>query len=220
VLSRAGDEALLEVRDTGIGMDAKTQEHIFEPFFTTKETGRGTGLGLSTVFGIVSQMGGAVTVESAPGAGSTFSVRLPLATGQRVEAATDAGVRTTRSLATGTVLVVDDEPTVLALACSILKGAGYDVLPAGSASEALQVVATTPRLDLLLTDVVMPGLSGRELADQLRQRQADLRVLYMSGYADDGVLRQRALGPGVELLEKPLLPERLLARVADVLGAG
>ncbi|MFZ5446673.1 MAG: hybrid sensor histidine kinase/response regulator [Myxococcota bacterium] len=218
-LSQASMWAVLEVRDTGVGMDEKTRERIFEPFFTTKESGRGTGLGLSTVFGIVSQMGGDVSVESAPGAGATFRVRFPLAAGAApLPGEAQAPVRAAKE-GSGRVLVVDDERAVLSLACTILESAGYEVLRASSGSEAVLVASTAGRLDLLVTDVVMPGLSGRELADALRQQRPELKVLYMSGYADDGVLRQRALDAGVELLDKPLLPGPLLERVARLLSA-
>ncbi len=214
-LVQSGANANLEVSDTGMGMDEKTRERIFEPFFTTKG-GRGTGLGLSTVFGIVSQLGGSVSVKSAPGAGSTFVVKLPLS-GASPEAAQTRAPSPTTSPSRASVLVVDDEPAVLSLACKILEHAGYEVMRASSGAEAVQVAARGGRIDLLLTDVVMPGISGRELADSLRTLRPELEVLFMSGYANDGVLHQGSLEEGVELLEKPLLPEPLLARVARVL---
>jgi two-component system, cell cycle sensor histidine kinase and response regulator CckA len=214
---RTDTGAELSVRDHGTGMDASTRERIFEPFFTTKELGKGTGLGLSTVFGIVSQLGGTVSVESELGKGSTFLVTLPLAPpGSKV---TEKVVK--RPLSQGptgqSVLVVDDDPQLLGLACTVMKQGGYVVSRARTGAEALEVAAGLSELHLVITDVVMPGMSGSELARQLRAVRPGLPVLFMSGYADDGVIRQRDLEPDVELVEKPILPDRLLERVRRLL---
>ncbi len=211
--------AQLLVRDSGTGMDLVTQERIFEPFFTTKMLGKGTGLGLCTVTGIVAQLGGSVRVKSAPGEGSSFFVTLPFApNGSTVS----PKVNVPPPLETGptgqSVLVVDDDQPLLTLACTLLRNGGYRVSRASSALEALEIGQAQPQLDLLLTDVVMPGSSGRELAEKLRVTKPGLRVLFMSGYADDGSMKQRELDEGVDLIDKPLLPDRLLERVRQSLA--
>jgi len=215
------EHAELEVRDTGIGMDTKTKERVFEPFFTTKEQGKGTGLGLSTVFGIVSQMGGTVNVESELGRGSTFRVQLPLAPpGSVVPSEPLSPPRHAASLqgAGHVVLVVDDEPQVLAVASAVLASAGYVVQRASSATEAMQVAASVSALELLVTDVVMPGMGGPELAAAMRTKNPQLKVLFMTGYGDGDAVTQRELA-AAELVEKPLVPERLLSRVRTVLAS-
>jgi len=210
--------ACVDVADTGIGMDTETLEHTFEPFFTTKGHA-GTGLGLATVYGIVSQSGGWVDVASEPGRGTTFSVCLP-----RIEAQAEAAGAAEVERAVGgseTVLVVDDSEPVLALTSRILDRAGYRVLTAPSGHWALSVAERhTDRIDLLLTDVVMPGMSGRQLADQISALRPGLRVVFMSGYqrTSDGassVLPERA-----RLLEKPFKPDHLLRTVRSALDTG
>jgi signal transduction histidine kinase/CheY-like chemotaxis protein len=212
-----GRHVAMAVADTGVGMDAATQAHLFEPFFTTKELGRGTGLGLSTVYGIVKQSGGHISVESAPGKGARFEVLFPC-----VEAQAHSDTSTVPVLEGGrgteTVLVVEDELAVLDLACRVLKSAGYSVLTAKSGLEALEIVrGHSGPIDLLLTDVVMPRMAGPELARRFRALRPGSRVLYMSGYTGEAVGRQGVLPEGVQLLEKPFTPDVLTARVRKTL---
>lgn len=212
-LSRSNGFALISVHDDGKGMDAATRARVFEPFFTTKERGKGTGLGLSTVFDVVTRLAGAIDVQSEPGKGATFTVSLPLAPGGTLPEATPPFIRAKPAQKARTILVVDDDRAVLNAACAVLRGAGYVVHAASSADEASQVAADLPVLSLLLTDVVMRGRSGRELADELRFRRPNLPVLFMSGYSDDQQLEQRVLETGFQLIDKPLVPEKLLAHV-------
>ncbi len=207
----------LLVSDNGVGMTAETRERIFEPFFTTKQRSKGTGLGLSTVYGIVKQSGGFIWAHSDFGKGTTFKVYLPraddtAATPQRPArwAAAPQGSET--------VLLVEDEDSVRELARRILVDRGYRVLEAADATQALEVSRVHPEpIHLLLTDVVMPGLNGRELADRLRPQRPGMEVLYMSGYSDHAVLRDRTLNSGTNFLHKPFTPESLARRVRDVL---
>jgi signal transduction histidine kinase/CheY-like chemotaxis protein len=205
----------VSVRDTGIGMSPQVQERIFEPFFTTKEPGKGTGLGLATVYGIVKQSGGFVWVSSAVGVGTTFDIYLPPVEGTLTPAAAaPVEVRT----GTETVLLVEDEAPVRALAQRCLERYGYRVLSASGLPTALDLAARhAGTIDLLLTDVVMPQGSGRELAERLRPLRPEMRVLYMSGYTDDAVVRRAGVAAGSELLEKPFTPEVLALRVRQVL---
>jgi two-component system, cell cycle sensor histidine kinase and response regulator CckA len=212
-----GDFVVLEVRDTGHGMSREIQDRVFEPFFTTKEQGKGTGLGLSMVYGIVKQSGGYIWLESEPGEGTTFRIYLP-----RVHEA--VGERQPEMPATGsvagseTILLVEDEMAVRVLVRRVLERAGYKVLEAASGPDALALLAArNPDLDLLLTDVVMPGMSGRQLADQLTDAMPGLRVLYMSGYTDEAIVHHGVLEPGVAFLEKPFPPDVLLRRLREVL---
>jgi CheY-like chemotaxis protein len=212
-----GRYVMLSVSDTGCGMDKTTQTRIFEPFFTTKEPGKGTGLGLSTAFGIIKQSGGSIWVYSELERGSSFKVYLP-----RVDAAAD---REKSSGDTGAgprgdevILLVEDDAQVRRLACSVLRRAGYDVIEASSPEDALRWSAVSERpLQLLLTDVVMPKMSGRVLAEELGKRIAQLKVLYMSGYTDDAVLRHGIVESGAAFLQKPLTPASLLRKVREVL---
>ncbi|MGE5175393.1 MAG: CHASE3 domain-containing protein [Hyphomicrobiales bacterium] len=214
-----GRYVVLAVSDTGIGMDAETRRRIFEPFFTTKEVGKGTGLGLSTVYGIVKQSGGHMTVYSEPGQGATFRVYLP-----RVEDAAEpletAGAASPSDAGWETVLVVEDERSLLKLVTEILRDAGYTVLPAGGATEALQHTADHPgKIHLLLTDVIMPGRSGPALAAELTRLLPGIRVLYMSGYTSNAIVHHGVLDPGVNYLEKPFTPGALTRRVRETLDA-
>jgi PAS domain S-box-containing protein len=212
-----GKYVMVVVSDTGCGMDQETQAHIFEPFFTTKEEGRGTGLGLATVYGIVKQSGGFIWVSSEPGRGSTFKVYLP-----RVEevAATAAPVEVPAEPAKGseTVLVVEDEEGVRSLVCEMLASHDYKVLDAAGAAQALQVAEQhTKPIHLLLTDVVMPQISGKELVKRLCALHPETKVLYMSGYTDDAIVRQGNLEAGTSFLQKPFSPEALLQKIREVL---
>jgi two-component system cell cycle sensor histidine kinase/response regulator CckA len=217
----AGAYVEVAVTDTGTGIDAAALPRIFEPFFTTKPAGHGTGLGLATVYGIVKQSGGTVQVATRPGRGTTFAVRLP-ALAAPVAAAEpahgDAPAAVPFAAAAATVLVVEDEDAVRVLCARILSGAGYRVLVARDATEALALARGVPRpLDVLLTDVILPGMSGPALAEEVRALHPGLRVLFMSGYTDDR-LQRVALDPAtVRLVEKPFSPARLLTATADVL---
>ena len=209
-----GEWFALKVHDTGHGMNAETQARIFEPFFTTKELGRGTGLGLSTVFGIVQQSGGSLEVESAVGQGSTFTVYLPLVR-ERPETVDEADAGPVRP-GSETVLLVEDDATVCSLARTVLTRLGYDVLTAADGVEALAVFDASPEpIELLITDTVMPRLGGVELARQLRARSPRLKLLFLSGYAAQAAVDQAMFDQGV-FLQKPFTPDALarMARLA------
>lgn len=208
-----GRSIRMSVTDTGVGMDAATRARVFEPFFTTKPRDKGTGLGLSTAYGIVKQSGGDIRVTSRPGEGTTFVVSLPCAP-EGMEPEELAPVEPSIGRRRGTVLVVEDEPPVLDLLVATLRMGGYSVLSARSGDEALRCVdGHAGRLDLLLTDVVMPAMSGVELAAEVRRRVPDIRVIYISGYTDDALERHGALGEDVRLIHKPITPRRLLDRI-------
>ncbi len=210
-----GAYVLLSVADTGHGMDAETAARVFEPFFTTKEVGKGTGLGLATVHGIVEQSGGAIAVDSAPGAGATFRVYLPVdeTTVEQESAERPAERYAARA---GLILLIEDESPLRKLVANVLAAAGYRVLEAANGEEAL-TLATGQRIDLLLTDVVMPGMSGPELVTRLRATRPELAVLYMSGY-DRDLIDQKTLERTASFLPKPFTPRALLARVVELLG--
>jgi two-component system cell cycle sensor histidine kinase/response regulator CckA len=215
--SRAGNFVLLAVADTGTGMDAATLAHIFEPFFTTKERGKGTGLGLATVYGIVKQSNGYVWVDSSPGQGTSFEIYLPLHVGQLdvEEEKPDSGAKLRGS---ETILLVEDAEPLRKLAQTFLEAVGFRVLSAGSGEEALEVAARFGAVfDLLLTDVVMPGIDGRVLAEQLLPRHPGMKVLYMSGYTDSFIAGHGVLAPGTHLLHKPFTEDVLIRKARDVL---
>ncbi len=210
--------AVVEVRDTGVGISADVQQRMFEPFFTTKPSGRGTGLGLSTVHGIVHQSGGRISVQSAPGAGTTFRVELPPVSGET------APVKSTTPLSSQTIrgqliLLVEDEPIVAALIRRLLRDLGYDVLLANSVPEATSVLRDSARRpDLVITDMIMPGGSGRDLADQLAVSHPGIPVLFMSGYTSDMLDRHGGgVSPHMAFLEKPFTLETLARAVRDAM---
>jgi PAS domain S-box-containing protein len=211
-----GPHVMLAVSDTGIGMDGATQARIFDPFFTTKEQGKGTGLGLATVYGIVKQSSGNIWVYSEPGRGSTFKIYLPLLDEQA--APTPRVARDLPARGSETILLVEDEEDVRGLARDACLRYGYNVLEARTPEQALTIGRShRGPLQLLVTDVVMPGLSGRELATQLLRLRPDLRVLFISGYTDDAVVRSRALPMPSAFLQKPFSPAALARKVREVL---
>ena len=216
--SQPGPYSMLAVTDTGTGMDATVRAHLFEPFFTTKDVGKGTGLGLATVYGIVKQSDGYISVYSEPGRGSSFKIYLPrLATPATTP---PPAVKGGAGRGTETILVVEDEPAVLSLSQRALEAQGYVVLAASDATTALRLVERHGgTIHQLLTDVVMPGMSGRELADQLAARRPGTRVLYMSGYPGDAVVQHGELPAGSAFLQKPFAPDGLARKVRDVLDA-
>jgi len=221
----AGRYAVLEVSDTGSGIAADARDRLFEPFFTTKARGQGTGLGLATVYGIVQQSGGGIEVSSEAGQGATFTLYFPVAERGVADEAEDLPpVSLPRAVPTpafpgATVLLAEDDDAVRAIACEVLERAGYRVLAARDGHDALRRAADYDgHIDLLLTDVIMPGMNGRELADQLAVVRPGLRVLFASGYSDNVLLDQGALAPGVQLVDKPFTAAVLSAKVAEVLG--
>lgn len=218
--SREGHFVLLSVTDTGTGMDAATLTHIFEPFFTTKEHGKGTGLGLATVYGIVKQSGGYIWVDSVPEQGSSFQIYLP----QHADQPTvDQPKPDSREALRGSekILLVEDAEPLRKLAQTFLEAAGFRVLSAGSGEEALKLAASCgDTFDLLLTDVVMPGMNGRVLAENLVPRQPGMKLLYMSGYTDSFIAGHGVLEPGIHLLHKPFTEEVLVGKVREVLDSG
>ena len=214
-----GPYVRLSVSDTGVGMDDATQRRVFEPFFTTKEKGKGTGLGLATTYGIVKQSGGHITVESAVGRGSTFTIFLPRVEERASRLDDRPAPRPPRS--GETILLAEDDPMLRRIACDILQSAGYVILDADSAGAALELSRRHHApLPLLVTDVVMPGMSGRQLAEQLVSERPETRVLYISGYTDDEIVRHGIVERTVDLLEKPFTPESLCAAVRRVLDRG
>ena len=214
----AGPHAVLAVTDTGVGMSAEVLAHVFEPFFTTKEVGKGTGLGLATVYGIVKQHNGYTDVQSAPGRGTAVRIHFPKLGEPVVGADAPGGRREGPAPTTGTILLVEDQHEVRELAREILDAAGYTVLTAGDPQQALELARRHDgAIDLLLTDIVMPLMSGRELADRLTPGHPGMRVLYMSGYTDDAIVRHGALDADTVLLPKPFTPDSLARQVQEML---
>jgi CheY-like chemotaxis protein len=214
---RPGRYARLSVSDTGVGMSQEVQARIFEPFFTTKEPGRGTGLGLATVYGIVKQSGGNIWAYSEEGMGATFKMYLPVDETHDVTAGHHEPVRGQWSRGTETVLLVEDAPMIRRLAREIMTRAGYTVVEAGDGDQAAELAARLPGIDVLLTDVVMPRRNGIELAEQLRSTRRDLRVLFMSGYTDTAIVRNGLLTDSATFLQKPFTPEELLRKLRIVI---
>jgi signal transduction histidine kinase/CheY-like chemotaxis protein len=213
-----GEYVLLAVSDTGVGMTEEVKARLFEPFFTTKEVGKGTGLGLATCFGIVKQSGGHIRVYSELGEGTTLKIYLP-----QIEGVATPMVRLESSdtlvQGTETILLVEDEAAVRDLAARALRQQGYTVIEAADGREALRLAQrqTEKEIHLLLTDMVMPRMGGKELADQLKAVRPDLKVLFMSGYTDSTILRYGLLQPRMAFLQKPFSPQRLVRKVRDIL---
>jgi signal transduction histidine kinase/CheY-like chemotaxis protein len=218
---RPGPYVLLAVSDTGGGMDERTMQRIFEPFYTTKEPGKGTGLGLSMAYGIVRQSGGQIEVRSEVGRGTVFEIYLPRAEGEDAPLPREAPAPAAASVRSGEViLVVEDEPMVLDLTCSFLQGRGYTILPAPHPAEALRICERHDGpIHLVLTDIVMPGMNGRELYQRLAQLRPRLGALYMSGYTESGIVREGTLEPGTHFIQKPFTLEVLARKLRQALDA-
>jgi CheY-like chemotaxis protein len=213
-----GDSVELTVADTGVGMSDDVRSHLFEPFFSTKEPGKGTGLGLSTVFGIVQQSGGGIVVETELGKGTTFRILLPRAPAEPVSDREEASETVTLH-GTETILLVEDQQEVRKLAAGILTSLNYTVLIADAPERALELAQDRSRtIHLLLTDVIMPGMPGTELADLIRTYQAGIKVLFMSGYGEASHVSERISRPGFGFLQKPFTPESLAIKLREILG--
>jgi CheY-like chemotaxis protein len=217
VAVKPGWYAMLVVTDTGHGMNADTQKSIFEPFFTTKDQGKGTGLGLSTVYGIVKQSGGYIWVDSEVDVGTNLKIYLPLVDEEVTEAEVDAG-RPETACGNETILLAEDEDMVRHLVRDSLKLHGYTVLEAANGEEALLICQRHEGpIHVLLTDVVMPRMGGKELAEQLTQSHPDMRVIYMSGYPDHSIAHHGILDRNISFIGKPFRPDAVVLRVAEVL---
>jgi len=214
-----GKQVMVAVSDTGVGMDEATRRRLFEPFFTTKPAGRGTGLGLATVYGIVKQSQGSIWVYSEPGKGTTFKIYLP-AVGGVAPPVTALPAEVPALVGTETVLLVEDQVEVRGLIEKTLGRSGYRVLAAGDGAEALDVArGHDGPIHVLLTDAVLPGKSGREIAREILAERADVRVLYMSGYTDDAIVRHGVLEPGLAFIQKPFTGSALLSKIREVVSA-
>jgi len=214
---RPGNYVMLSVSDTGTGMDKETQSRIFEPFFTTKEKGKGTGLGLSTVYGIVKQSGGYVIVQSEPGRGSSFHIYLPQAEG--VAERHSAPAIDAATSGTETILLVEDEESVRQLVRDTLTARGYRIIEADGGESGLAAAEkNSAKIDLVITDVVMPGIGGRELVKQLIRTRPGIKVLYLSGYTEDAIVSEGSIESGTAFLQKPFSLQNLSRKVREVLG--
>jgi two-component system, cell cycle sensor histidine kinase and response regulator CckA len=212
----AGRYVMLAVTDSGIGMDAETQSHLFEPFFTTKEMGKGTGLGLATVYGIVKQSEGYIWCDSEVGIGTTFKIYLPRVDEEAEPVHKPIAVRLARG--TETVLLIEDDESLRNVVCEILEGAGYTVLVADEGAKALRIAAEyTGAIHLIVTDVIMPGLNGRKAAERIKAARSEVEILFISGYTSDAIAKHGVLEAGAKFLNKPFTTEDLLRRVRDVL---
>jgi two-component system cell cycle sensor histidine kinase/response regulator CckA len=216
---RAGSYVMLAITDNGIGMDDATKAHLFEPFFTTKAKGKGTGLGLSTIYGIVKQSNGFIWVYSEPGKGTTFKICFPLVedgtAGVTAESETES-----ESKGSETVLIVEDEASVRALACRILKKRGYTILEASDAKQAQAIAEEYPgEIHLVFTDVVMPGMTGKELVLKLKSRRPDMKVLFTSGYTNNSIVHHGMLDPGIAFLQKPFTVKSLISKVREMINS-
>ncbi|CEK13416.1 PAS domain S-box [Chthonomonas calidirosea] len=217
---RPGNYVMLTVSDTGVGMDQSIHQHIFEPFFTTKPQGRGTGLGLATCYGIVKQAGGHIWLYSEPGHGTTFKIFLPHAEGAPEELQPHESTLPPVPKGTETILLAEDEPSVREVAASALRAQGYTVLEAGSGEEAIRLAERHPDpIHLLITDAIMPSMSGRDLAEHLQQTRKVEKVLYISGYTENAIVHQGVLEQGIFFLAKPFTPSSLLRKVREVLDS-
>lgn len=212
-----GPYVMLRVADTGNGIEAAVLPHIFEPFFTTKPTGKGTGLGLSTVYGIVKQSGGGIQVESQIGRGTAFRIYLP-ATEADGRKQAERSAQQKIAGGTETILLTEDEPELRELTRIFLQSYGYKVLEAASGSQAIRIAEECPDpIHLLLTDVIMPGMSGRQLGEKILGKRSQIKIVYMTGYTDDMVVQHRVLEPGVQLLQKPFTKAELGMKVRATL---
>jgi CheY-like chemotaxis protein len=214
---RPGQYVLVSVSDTGDGMDADTAKRVFEPFFTTKEVGKGTGLGLSMVYGFVKQSGGHVTIYSEPGQGTTVKLYFPRYVGHREIEKSSHVQQAPLGHGDEVILVVEDNADVRAYSVMVLDELGYRVLEAADADGGLEIIKSGQQIDLLFTDVVLPGKSGRQLADAATALRPGLRVLFTTGYSRNAIVHQGRLDSGVHLLSKPFTFEQLAAHVRDVL---
>jgi CheY-like chemotaxis protein len=214
----SGSYAMLSITDTGCGMTPEVKNHLFEPFFTTKEVGKGTGLGLSTVYGIVKQSRGNIWAYSEPGKGTTFKIYLPRVD-EPLKEMSERVLRKESPRGNETILIVEDEEEVRKLTVQILKRQGYTVLEASHGEEAINVAKghAEEGIDLLLTDVVMPGMSGRELVGSLGFLLPKMKVIYMSGYTDDAIVHHGVLEEGVNYLQKPFTLDSLARKIREVL---
>ncbi len=211
---------MLAITDTGVGMTEEVKARIFEPFFTTKEVGKGTGLGLAMVYGVIKQSGGHIAVYSEPGHGTTFKIYLPCADESRVPPVSPSLRLKATPRGQGTVLLVEDEDMVRTIGKEILQEQGYTVLEARHGREALDLTEKEMEsVQLTVTDVVMPEMDGRDLAQHLLRRKPDMKVLYVSGYTNNAAIRNGLLPPGTAFLEKPFTPESLIRKVHEVLAA-
>jgi two-component system cell cycle sensor histidine kinase/response regulator CckA len=218
-VAKPGDFVMIAVSDNGTGMDKETMSHLFEPFFTTKEVGKGTGLGLSTVYGIVKQSGGNIWAYSEPGKGTSLKIYLPRVREGQVP---QGGQRAQPSLADERhaegILVVEDDEAVRSLVPVILRKKGYTVFAASDGEEALRIFQNHEgKIDLVITDVIMPRMNGKKLADELRKIRSDLKVIFTSGYTSNTIVHHGVLDPGVIFVEKPITAEHLLKKVREAL---